>query len=186
MQIEITSNRASFKISDQIMTMHRHGQAQIRIDLAPVVEGRKTNILEWSQEPDGRCVGKLSEGGSVVLQVREGHLAYWMETDIDAFEDLVYFPDTTFSGDTWHTFLSDSFDGECDKRLDREVPISSAYDDILSVDGHDGGGMTDPGDIPPTFMWNMPVRACALKTGENWFAMTIPSNDIIAKTIMKA
>ncbi len=174
MKFEITWNSRTFEISGQFLTVYHHGRAQARFDLAPEIEGRKANLLAWSQETDTRWTAALSEGGRVAIEIREGHLAYWMETTIPQFERLTYFPGTEFPGRTWQTFLSDSFDGEWEKTLDREVPISSAYDDILSVDGADGAGLTDPGDIPPMFIWNMPVRACALKTETDWLGLSIP------------
>ncbi len=146
---------------------------QMQIMLAPTIEGRQTEVTEWGAEERGLFRARLSEGGSVCLQVREGHLAYWMDTHLTQIETLTYFPETSFTGSCWHTFMSDAHDCTWDVDQDQEVGVSTAYDGF-SPFGADGQGMTDPGDFPPYWIWNTPVRAFAVHTGAGWLGFSMP------------
>lgn len=169
----IESNGARYDVQGNRMTILLRGQPQINIDLAPVIEGEKTKIDDWKND-NGLYSAQLTKGTTAFLQIRQGYLAYWVETDIPQIESLTYFPETTFNGQYWRTYLSDAYDGQMEKVVDVEVPISSAYDDVFHPDGRDSGGLTDPGDKPPLFIWNMASRSFSLKTEAAWFGFTIP------------
>lgn len=164
----------AFTVYGSRLVLSVRGEDEAELDLAPVVEGRPTRIVRWQAAAGGGYRGELSEAGAVTLGVREGHVAYGMETDVPHFARLGWFDGATFRGDRWQTFLSDGYDRSWDTRLDVQVPISSAYDDLLHPDGADGNGLTDPGDKPPVFIWNMPVRDWAFQTGSGWIGFTIP------------
>jgi len=178
-------NGWQYEVDGDILSATRNGVTQVELDLRPVIEGVQTSIIRWSQESDGSITGVLSTGDTVRLGVREGYVAYWMETKTPHFELLTFFPQTTFNGDHWQTFVSDCHDRLWEKRLDSEVLASSAYDDIMNVDGADGAGLTDPGDFPPTFVWNMPVRSFVFQTEADWFGVTIPGPLPVGVTRLK-
>jgi hypothetical protein len=162
-----------FTVYGSRLVLSVRGEDEAELDLAPIVEGRPTRILGWSADAGGYR-GILSESGSVLLGIRDGHVAYGMETDVPQFNRLAFFCGASFRGDHWQSFLSDGYDRRWDKRLDVEVPISSSYDDLLHPDVSDSAGLTDPGDKPPVFIWNMPVRDWAFETGAGWVGFTIP------------
>ena len=172
-RFSIEWNGSTYAINGESMTVIRNGEYQAKLNLAPIVEGRETSITHWQEDGNGIYKGRLSEGGMVFLQIREDHLAYWMETQISQIESLVYFPKTTFCGDCWHSYSSDAYDKLMEKAVDVEIPISSSYD-TSHPDGADGHGLTDPGDKPPLFTWNMPVKDFSFKTSSGWLGFTIP------------
>lgn len=169
----IETNNVRYDIDAGQMTIIQKGQPQIQLDLSPIIEGTKTKIKDWAED-DGLYSAEVSKGTTAFMQIREGYLAYWLETDIKQIESLMYFPQTTFKGQYWHTYVSDAFDGRQEKALDRMVPIASAYDDLSHPDITDGGGLTDPGDKPPLFVWNMPSRSFSLETEAGWFGLSLP------------
>ena len=164
------------------LRLWRHGCRQASFPLAPLIEGVPALLGGWQKITPEHFQARLDRGGSVHLAIREGHVAYWMETDIVQFQRLTYFPGTTFAGRQWHTYSCDDTDRAWDVNRQTEVPISSAYADIQSVDGRDGQGMTDPGDNPQSWIWNVPVRAAALQTEAGlpdgrqaaWLGLSIP------------
>lgn len=173
-EFEIEWNGWLYRISGDKMLALREGKVRMETCLAPVIEGRQSAITSWHAEGRGAHRADLDTGGSVFLQVREGNLAYWMETDIPQIESLVYLPNTTFDGSHWQSYVSDGCDRLWEKCVDVEVPVSSAYDDLLHVDGADGAGLTDPGDKTPMFIWNMPSRAFSFQTSGGWLGFSIP------------
>ena len=184
-EFRVEWNQWRYDITKEKMLVLRSGEVQVEICLAPIVEGEQTSIASWSVDGNGLYRAALNRGGSVCLQVREGNLAYWMETDLPQFEKLEYFPGTKFKGNSWQTYVSDGYDRLWEKCVDVEVPVSSAYDDIMHVDGADGAGLTDPGDFPPTFVWNMPTRAFSFKTSAGWLGFAIPGALPVGVTRLK-
>jgi hypothetical protein len=173
-KFSIEWNGSTYTVEGDKMIILRNGEWQTQLDLAPVVEGRKNSIMQWQEGNSGIFKGRLSEGGAVFLQIREGHVAYWMKTQIPQIESLVYFPETSFCGDYWHGYCSDAYDRPMEKVVDVEIPLSSSYDDLLHPDIADGNGLTDPGDKPPLFVWNMPIKAFSFKSSSGWLGFTIP------------
>jgi len=86
-----------------------------------------------------------------------------VETAVDRFERLHYLTEGRIHGAGWQTYLSDVNDcfRSCD--VDAEVPISSCFNDF-TPDEADGEGTMDPGDVPATWIWNVPIRALSLHT----------------------
>jgi hypothetical protein len=153
--------------------------------MAPVIEGHQSKLTGWVSSGQDRYCAGIDAGGSVHIAIEHGHVCYWMETEVSQFENLVYFPEVTFKGSRWQTYMSDEHDRLWDKNLDCEVLISSAYADIQNVDGADGHGMTDPGDFPPTFIWNIPVRALSFRTAGGWLGLSIPGPLPVGVTRLK-
>ena len=150
------------------------GARQATFPLAPLIDGATTTLGPWRQIAGDHFEAKLDRAGSVHLDILHGHVCYWMETDIVQFERLTFFPRATTSGKCWHTFTCDDTDRPWEVDRQTEIPVSSAYADLMSVDGADGRGMTDPGDSPQSWIWNVPVRACALGTSDGWLGLSIP------------
>ncbi len=114
-----------------------------------------------------------ADEGSIHLALEHGHVCYWMQTPRPYFDKLSYFRASQPTGQGWQTFVSDEHDRFWEYDLDADVTISSSYV-ARHPDGHDGKGMLDPGDRPPAWIWNIPVRALAFRTGENWLGLSIP------------
>ena len=150
------------------------GEEMVALPLAPVANGRQRALGAWKKVAKEHYRAPVRGLGSAHVGVREGHVAFWIETKVKAFETFTYFPGATFRGDRWQTYVSDEWDRLWDADLDQEVGLSSAFLDPQGVFPCDGAGMTDPGDFPPTFMWNMPARAFSLKTAGGYVGFSMP------------
>lgn len=163
-----------YEVQGDQLRLFCHGHQQSQFSLAPLIEGESTSIRSWNEINPNHFQGNLDHGGLVHLEMREGHIAYWMETDIEQFGRLTYFPGTIIAGNSWYTFSCDDTDRIWDVDRQFEDSIASAYADMQSIDGADGQGMTDPGDNPQAWIWNVPPRACALQTKAGWLGLSIP------------
>ena len=173
-EFEIHWNGWQYQVSKDRLYVLREGKICVQACLAPLAEDRQSMINSWSKIDNGAYKADLDIGGAVFLQVREANLAYWMETDVDEYDNIIYFPHMTFDGDRWQSYVSDGYDKLWDKYVDVEVPVSSAYDDLMHPDIADGAGLTDPGDRPPMFVWNMPSRALTFDTTGGWLGVAVP------------
>ncbi|MBI4379402.1 MAG: hypothetical protein HY578_09930 [Nitrospinae bacterium] len=153
--------------------------------LAPKIEGKTTNLIGWKKEKVDHFSCGIDAGGHTHLSIEHGHVCYWMESKVKQFENLTYFPESSFYGNHWQTYVSDEHDKKWDVNVDAEVLISSAYADVSNVDGADGAGMTDPGDMPPTWIWNIPVRAVSFGTKYGWLGVSIPGALPVGVTRLK-
>ena len=182
----ITWEGWEYRFDRHTLTMLREDRQMAQLPLAPKVDGTDSELGLWSREADdayrapvailGSNGGKRDSTpiGSARLAVRDGHVAFWIETPVVEFETFSYFPETTFQGERWQSYVSDGWDRLWDRDLDTEVGISSAYLDIMNVFGADGAGLTDPGDNPPTFVWNMPARVFSIETECGFIGFSIP------------
>lgn len=171
-QFKILVGGVEYNVQGERMIVIQSGERQAEFCLAPVIENMAVHITNWELLDQGGYCARCGDV-TVNLQIQHGYLVYWAETSIVQFDRLVYFPDTTFSGDHWQSYASDSFDRKWEKTLDAEVPLSSAYDGP-NPDGADGNGLTDPGDKPPLFVWNIQVRAMSLQTNPGWMGLSLP------------
>jgi len=167
------SDGVFFEINGGRLSISISGNTQIALDVDPVIEGTPFPITDWTQSGDAYSAD-VGNGTRVFLGLREGYFAYWHETDIPEIRSLVYFSNITFDGNHWRAYNADAYDRNLEKAVDLCIPIASAYDDIHHPDGSDGHGLTDPGDNPPIFMWNMPSQSFSLETENGWFGLTMP------------
>ena len=162
--------------SDRLRLYYRDEEF-VSLPLAPRINGRAVKLSKWRRVAEDRFTSSIVEGmikGDATIAIREGHTAFWIETDETYFDTFTYFPESTFVGNAWQTYVSDGWDRLWNLDLDKEIGISSAYLDIMNVFGADGAGLTDPGDNPPTFVWNMPARAFSMKTGRGFVGFSMP------------
>lgn len=167
-------NGWSYVLEGQTLTMLSGDCETASFTLAPVVNGRSHGLGPWKKVGDDHYAAAIKGVGSTHLAICNGHVAYWVDTDRKAFDTFSYFPEVTYSGERWQSYVSDGWDRAWDRNLDKEVGISSAYLDIMNVFGADGAGLTDPGDNPPSFVWNMPARAFNIETDAGWVGFSIP------------
>ena len=120
--IEIRCRHFTVSGSEMTITFRERGLA--RLDLAPVLEGHKTELSEWTEEANAYSAQLVGEG-RVFLEPRDGRLAYWVESPIAQFESLVYFPETDFEGDRWRTFLPDGYDPSPGHGVPAKPPTAS-------------------------------------------------------------
>jgi hypothetical protein len=159
-----------------------HNEALLtRLPLAPRAAGKPCRAGRWRQLDATHGALDLPGLGTAHVALREGHVCYWVETTRQHFPSLTYFPDSQPTDRGWHTFLSDELDRHWTLAENADVPLSTAYMD-MHVDKEDGAGMTDPGDKPPTWIWNVPARAFALETAAGWLGMSIPGPLSVAVT----
>jgi hypothetical protein len=144
------------------------------LPLAPRAGSRPYALGPWQKPGSNHFRATVKGFGTAYLAVRQGHVAFWMETRVKQFATLTYFPGTTFSGGRWQSYVSDEWDRLWDKDRDQEVGISSAYRDMINVFESEPGGMPDPRDYPPTYIWNMPPRAFSLQTAAGFVGFSIP------------
>ncbi len=142
--------------------------------VAPAFDGRRAPIGPWRPGEPGVLRAPLGDLGEAFIGERQGRLAYWITTRAKHFDGVTYLSDGIVSGDEWRSFVSDEYDRRWDARLNARVPISSAYALLSSPDGDTGGGMTDPADVPPHWIWNVHVRAFALRGRRRWLGVSMP------------
>ena len=174
MVYRIDWGRWTYVIDGETLRMVHRGTEVAAFCLAPVADGRRCRIGSWRQAGEAQYRAPVPGLGSAHVAVREGHVAYWIETRRKWFDSLTYFPEITYCGERWQSYVSDGWDRAWPKDLDTEIGLSSAYLDIMNVFGADGAGLTDPGDFPPTFVWNMPARAFDIETDAGWVGLSIP------------
>ena len=175
--LNIEFNGCEYIVKNDTMSIFKSGEKLAAFKLSPEVEGTGALLLEWEEKAKEHYYTVLDTGGSVHLAIEHGHVCYWMEADdVDQFEKLTYFPGSTFNGNSWCTYVSDELDNVWD--IDRQVmvPVSSAYNENdNNVDGSDGAGMADPGDKPPTWIFNVNVRALSFNTLKGgWVGLAVP------------
>lgn len=163
----------SYRIDGELLRISRADAELVTLPLASVMDGVQSTLGGWVRAGDNHFAAETDSGGSAHVGVEHGNVCYWCETPASQLECLTYFSGATFSGDHWQTYMSDEHDRRWDADIDQEVGISSAYDGMNPF-GADGRGMTDPGDYPPTWIWNVPVRAFSLQTHGGWVGFSIP------------
>ena len=158
---------------DRLQVLYRDDTV-LDICLSPSFDGVKIKPSEWVQRKDGSFTASLGKYGDAFLAERHGRLAFWIETPIKQFEQVTYLSDGIISGSTWRSFVSDDYERLWDKKISTNIPISSAYAHLNSPDGSTDGGMTDPDDLPPHYVWNVHARTFALSGEKSWLGISIP------------
>ncbi len=174
-----------YMVAGERLQLQRNGTVLAEFNLAPLVNGEATTIEQWHEAEREHFCANLQPEGQVHLAVREGYVCYWMETCTEQFDTLTYFPQSVATGSDWQTYLSDEHDRRWEIAVDAEVALSSAYAGS-NVDDEDGAGMCDPGDRPPSWVWNLPVRACSFATSQDdWVGLCIPGPLPVGVTRLK-
>ena len=181
--MQIISNGCQFNLNGTILEVTKDDQELMKLPLIPYVDGETFQAGSWEKAGTDHYRMQLTGLGSVHLALREGYVCYWIETERKHFSRLTYFPNSQPTSTRWHTFLSDEFDRTWTMDENANVPLSSSYFD-MSVDKEDGFGMTDPGDKPPTWIWNIPPRAFAIEAPNGWMGFSIPGPLSVAVTRM--
>ena len=162
--IQIEWDKWTYQVTGDTLRMLLGEQAFVTLKLTPVVNGKSLALGAWRKAAEDHYRAGVRGVGSAHIGIRHKRVAYWIETKRKQFETFTYFPEITFEGDHWQTFVSDSWDRRWHKDKDQDVGISSAYMKA-GVFGHDGAGLTDPGDNPVTWVWNTPPRAFSVSAG---------------------
>ena len=171
--MQLIHNGCQFTLNGPILEITKEDRTLMKLPLIPHVEGETFEAGTWEQIGDDHFRMEVAGLGRVHLALREGHVCYWVETERKHFPKLTYFPDSRPTSTRWHTFLSDELDRAWTMDENADVPLSSSYFD-MHVDLEDGAGMTDPGDKPPTWIWNVPARAFAVEAPNGWMGFSIP------------
>ena len=172
--MHFVNNGYRFEAAGTDLIITRNGEACMTLPAVPRLDDVVFEAGPWQAQAPDHFQMQLSPSERVHLAVREGCVCYWVETDREHVARLTLFPDSTPTPIGWHTFLSDELDRGWSIDENADVPVSSSYLD-MHVDGEDGAGMTDPGDKPPTWVWNVPVRACAFAVpGASWLGAAVP------------
>jgi len=176
MQRVTQSPRAEYVLAGDRLRIVSGGDTVLDICLSPAFNGVTVPIARWEPAGENRFTASLGEFGRAFVAEQFGRLAYWIETPVRQFDHVTYLSDGVISGGTWRTFVSDEHERRWDKCIEAHVPISSAYAVSHSPDGmHEpGGGMTDPGDYPPHWIWNVHARVFAVEGRERWLGIAMP------------
>ncbi len=159
---------------DRLRIVHR-SDTVLDVCLSPVLDGEVAPITDWEKMGHNSYKASLGKFGEAFVCEQFDRLAFWIETPVKEFENVTYLSDGITSGEVWRTFVSDEHERLWDKKVDTNIPISSAYADLNSPDTDDElGGMTDPTDAPPHWIWNVHARVFALKGRDLWLGMSIP------------
>ena len=165
----------AFAVHGDRLVISRDTDAPLTMRVAPVIEGAATTLDEWREIEANHLAANVRgrPGDSVHLAEKLGRICFWMTTDTEWFEHLAYFTEVSIGGPGWHSFCSDEGDRFWEVDLDSQVAVSSCYDG-MNVDGGDGAGMTDPGDLPPTWINNIQPRVFALRNAAGWIGLSLP------------
>jgi len=164
----------SFEIDGPELRLLKDTHVQVTLPLAPVVNGKAMGIGRWRAVDSDHYCATVAKLGTAHIALREGHVAYWIETKRKQFDCVSYFDQTTFNGERWQSYMSDEWDRLWDKDRDQVVGVSTCNMHMISVFGADPGGMPDPRERPPTYIWNIPPRAFSLQTTAGFVGFSIP------------
>ncbi len=170
-----------FEAEGDSLAIRQDGRVLMRLPVVPQVEGETLSPGRWHQLGEQHLCMEVCGLGRVNLAVQQQRPCYWLETERKHFSRLTYFPNSHPTDTGWHSFLSDELDRYWSLDENADVPLSSCYF-ALHVDGPDGAGMTDPGDRPPTWIWNIPPRAFAIQTPAGWVGFSVPGPLSVAVT----
>lgn len=163
-----------FAVSGDFLSIRSGEATVVEMCVAPVIEGAATTLTGWSAAAPDHLMAEVSGADAIVhLRVDQNHVCFYVETSKGRFSRLHYFTKGRAEGDGWQTYLSDVNDCFRSYDLDAEIAISSCFDG-LSPDDTDGEGMTDPGDVPPTWIWNVPAQVLSLHTRAGWIGLSMP------------
>jgi len=175
-QHAITIAGVDYRLANDRLRISRRNDTVLDICLSPTLDGEPVRIAAWEETGHNSYKASLGRHGAAFICEKLDKLAFWIETPVKQFQEVTYLSDGIISGDHWRTFASDEHERLWDKKIDTNIPISSAYADSNSPDGVDNvnTGMTDPADVPVHWIWNVHVRAFALKGSESWLGVSIP------------
>jgi len=166
-----------FVIDGTDLLIQHDGAELMTLPLVPKAEGETFKAGKWRKAEEDHYQMEVSGLGSVHLAIRQGHVCYWVQTERKHFAELRYFPNSRPTQTHWHTFLSDELDRQWTMDENANVPLCNSFM-LGHPDGPDGNGMTDPGDNPPTWIWNVPPRAFAVETpgtsSGRWMGFSLP------------
>ena len=173
--MELSHAGWKFVVDGDHLSIERGDASPVSLCVAPVIEGQATTLDKWTETKPGHLCAAVSgrKGDLVHLAEKLGKICFWMETTTEWFDNLTYFSDARIGGPGWRSFCSDEWDRFWEVDLDSQVAISSCYG-AMSVDGGDGRGMTDPGDLPPTWINNIQPRVFALRNAGGWIGLSLP------------
>ncbi len=171
----VSIGRTDHVLSGDRLRIEHDGDRVLDICLSPTLDGQVVQITDWKKIGYNTHKAFLGEVGEAFVSQEEDKLVFWIQTPPKEFEHVTYLSDGIFSGDVWRTFVSDEQERVWDKKTDKNIPMSSSYANINSPDYDDvPGGMTDPTDAPPHWIWNVHVRAFALRGCDTWLGISIP------------
>jgi len=172
---QFTIDNTVYNVDGGQLTINRNGIELAAMLIAPIIDDHETAISKWSQQDSDHYVAEVAQDTQVHFAVKHGRPCYWMQTTQRFVRRLTYFTQGVFYGGAWHSFIPDEWDRTWDCRRDVEVAASSNYMGPYNVDGSDGAGMTDPGDRPPSWIFNIPAHHCAFKgTDTQWLGICMP------------
>jgi len=163
-----------YEIRRNHLHVSREGVRLLTLPMAPRANGKGRSLGTWRQVKPRHFTASVVGLGRIHLAVQHGRVAYWLDTEVKQFKTMTCFPGTTFRGEHWQSYVSDHWDRLWERDRDQDVGISSAYLDMTNVFGAEGGGQKDPRDTPPTYIWNMPVRAWSLETEAGFVGFAVP------------
>ena len=172
----------SFLIDKNSLQLFVGDQWQATLPLTPRVNGKQCPLGSWRKMDREHFCAAVRGLGQAHVAVREGRVAYWLEIRTRQLKTLAYFPGMIYDGERWQSYMSDGWDRLWERDRDQDVGVSSAYLDMTNVFGAEIGGMKDPRDTPPTYIWNIPPRAFSLQTSAGFIGFTVPGPQPIGLT----
>lgn len=96
--IQINHEGWAFTLEKNQLMLSCGFEPQATLPLSPMINRRKTRLGPWRQVADEYFSASVQRIGTAHLAVRQGHVAFWLESKIKQFETVSYFPGTTFCG----------------------------------------------------------------------------------------
>ena len=87
-----------YVINNEQLQIQRAGTILAQFSLAPLIEGKATELGPWREIDGAHLCADLDQGGAVHLAIRDGYVCYWMETAQQRLESLTYFPSSAATG----------------------------------------------------------------------------------------
>ena len=130
----------TFEFDRTELRLLKDSQVEATLPLAPLLNSRPTSLGKWREVGAEHYQATVKGLGTAHIALRECQVAFWIETKKKQFDCLTYFPETTWQGDRWQSYVSDEWDRLWEKERDQEIGVSTAYMHMISVFGADPGG----------------------------------------------
>jgi len=178
--VQIELGNYIYRVDGDRLSISRGTYLAAEFRIAPSLDGQLVEIESWSRKSGQHYCASLVSGGTLHLTVELNRLCLQLEAAQPFIRELTLLSDGRFAGNHWHSFVPDEWDRTWDSRRDIAIAASSCYigmnvDDKGAGFEPDGAGMTDPGDLVPTWIFNVPAHMAAFQVNdEEWAGICMP------------
>lgn len=149
----------------ELRIYQQNGDGVARFPLAPMLDTEAMTLGTWRIE-QGMLTANLTDRPTVQVRLwtARGRVHYSIYCPLPSPLDIAYFPNTTFRGPHWRTFVPPDDDREWPREAAHDVPVATG----TSAMAEEIRGLAHTGVFTP------PPRACALQYDDGWLSVVIP------------